>query len=149
MNRNRAPLSGSDGQKKPPARPAPRARSTLPRIEFGRSKRGDYVYYIALIFAAMASWLVALLPQFVVVRIALVIGWLSYVKSNNSRHNVCSNLSHIFDLPLDTPEITSRAKAVFRTNALNVLDLFQIPHMSPKDYDESVTVIGGSWKTLD
>jgi len=124
-------------------------RSTLPRIEFGRSKRGDYVYYAALIAAATASWIVRLLPRFVATGVALAISRISFRMSRGFRENVFSNLSHIFDMPADSPELIPHARSIFRTNALNGADLLHIPHMQRKDYDHHLTLREGSWSTLD
>ncbi|CAN5764234.1 N/A [soil metagenome] len=124
-------------------------RSTLPRIEFGKSKRGDYVYYAALISAATASWIVRLLPRFVATGIALAIGWVSYRLSRGFRENVYSNLSHVFDTPADSPGLIPHAKSIFKTNALNGADLLHIPHMKRKDYENHITLREGSWATFD
>jgi KDO2-lipid IV(A) lauroyltransferase len=124
-------------------------RSTLPRIEFGRSKRGDYVYYIALISAALASWIVRILPRVVTTAIALGISRLSYRMSRGFRENVFSNLSHVFDLPADAPELVPYARSIFRTNALNGADLLHIPHMNREDYEKLIVLREGAWQTLD
>ena len=124
-------------------------RSTLPRIEFGRSKRGDYVYYAALICAATASWIVRLLPRFVATGIALAISRISFRMSRGFRENVYSNLSHVFNMPAGSPGLEPYARSIFRTNALNGADLLHIPHMARKDYDHHITLREGSWETLD
>src|SRR5215204_489681 len=71
-------------------------RSALPRISFGRSKQGDYIFYLAVVLAATASWVVALLPRLIVDKLAQIVAWLSYKRASRYRDNVRSNLSHVF-----------------------------------------------------
>jgi KDO2-lipid IV(A) lauroyltransferase len=130
-------------------RQPPLVRSTLPRIRFGQSKRGDAIYYAAVTLAAVSSWIVALLPRFAVDRLAAFIAWLSWLKGGEYRENVCSNLSHIFDQPAHSRQILAKSKGVFRTNALNVVDLLQAPHLSPRDFERMGAVVDGSWDYFD
>ncbi len=131
------------------ASPAPLVRSTLPRIPFGKSKRGDAIFYLAVISASVASWAVALLPRFVPLNIARLAGWISAARKSSYRDNIRSNLVHVTDLPEGAPELERLVRSAFRTNALNVVDLLEIPHLSRPDFDKRVRMVQGSWSTLD
>jgi lauroyl/myristoyl acyltransferase len=141
--------ASQDADSTPAIRPTPHARSALPRIEFGRSKRGDFVFYFSLVSAAIATWLVAVVPLPIVRGGARFAAWCSFRLATKYRENVCANLSHIYDLPPDAPVIRKRAKKVFRTNALNAVDLLRVPHMSKRDFARSIALRRGSWQTLD
>jgi KDO2-lipid IV(A) lauroyltransferase len=139
--------SGNDGDSGRPAVPKP--RSSLPRIEFGKSKQGDIVYYASLITASLLSWLVALLPDRLVDKLAWVGGWISWRFAHESRRNVTTNMTHVLGLPATDQQISVAVRNVFHTNALNIVDLLRIPHLAPRDYGRRIQTEPATWEVLD
>ncbi len=128
---------------------APRARSTLPRIEFGKSKSGDRIYYSAVILASVASWLAALLPRFLLLRVARLVGWISAKRDSRYRRNIKSNFAHVSGQSVNSGIVDDLTASSFQTNALNVLDLLEIPHLNLRDFEKRVVLSDGSFQTLD
>ncbi|MCC6944007.1 MAG: hypothetical protein IT335_05485 [Thermomicrobiales bacterium] len=127
----------------------PLTRSALPRIEFGKSKSGDRIYYSAVILASIASWVAALLPHFVLVRIVGLIGWISGKRQSTYRTNIRSNLAHVTDQPAESHLVSDLVMSAFKTNALNVADLLEIPHLGRTDFEKRIRVIEGDFSPLD
>ncbi len=124
-------------------------RSSLPRIEFGRNQERDFLFGVTELLAAVVSWLTWLFPRFFVNMIALGIGRLSWRMSDGFRACVESNLAHVNDLPEDHPTVQKMTRTVFDTNALNVADLLEAPHLSEKKLISKLKIAEGSWTTLD
>lgn len=129
--------------------PRPHPRSALPRIHFGQSQRGDYIYYAAVILASIASWVVALLPHVVARRIARFVGRVSARKPSIYRSNIQANLAHVTDQPVNSPTVNSLTESAFITNSLNVVDLLEIPHLKQRDFERRIRVTKGSFEVLD
>ncbi len=128
--------------------PRPHPRSALPRIHFGQSQRGDYIYYTAVILASVASWAVALLPRAFTRRVAQFVGRVSVRKPSVYRSNIHANLSHVTDQPMSSQVVQTLTESSFRTNSLNVLDLLEIPHLRQRDFERRIRITDGSFEVL-
>jgi lauroyl/myristoyl acyltransferase len=124
-------------------------RSNLPRIEFRKSQRRDFTYFVAAFTASLLSWVVWLLPSAFSRWLALRIGDLGYHLSNKWRENVESNLSHVLDLPASAEQIRDIARKVFQTSMLNMVDLLNTPHQSGQDILDSLHITEGDWGIVD
>ncbi|MGD9711308.1 MAG: lysophospholipid acyltransferase family protein [Thermomicrobiales bacterium] len=127
----------------------PHPRSALPRIAFGTSERGDSIYYAAVILASLASWLTALLPHGLLSRIARLVGWISVRRTSVYKANIQANFSHVTDQPADSQLVQDLVRTAFTTNALNVIDLLEIPHLKRREFERRIKVTSGSLAVLD
>ncbi len=124
-------------------------RSHLPRIAFRKSQRRDAVFYLAAFSAAALSWVVRLVPDSFVDLVARRIGDLSYLISKSWRASVDSNISHVLDQPPGSARVRRTTRAIFQTNALNVVTMLRGPHQSPQQLLQGTQVARGDWSIVE
>lgn len=82
------------------------------------------------------------LPQRLVQRIALAIGWLMWVLLPGPRRQVRENLRHVPRLAVDRPALRRAARQVFGNSLLNYVDFFRSNVITKAELDDYWTVAG-------
>jgi len=97
----------------------------------------NYNYY------RLAIWLVAHLPQRVLIAAAVLIADLNFLFSTRSRRGVLANQAHV--LPSDMPrrERLRSARATFRYAGFALLDFFRMPAMNRDNLNRFVAEVIG------
>jgi lauroyl/myristoyl acyltransferase len=131
-----------------------RERSHLPRIPKSpprqKPKRKQLEVQLADVSAAIASWSARLVPDQLANRIATRFGKLTYRRFSGFRHNVESNMSQVLQAVGESPgKLDQLVEGVFVTNAMNVLELLRVPHMSSEDILASYDLVKGDWSTIE
>ncbi|MSQ15121.1 MAG: hypothetical protein EXR50_04570 [Dehalococcoidia bacterium] len=103
-----------------------------------REHKRDVITFLIFKFAAI---LVPALPRTVLYKLAIWMGDLSFFISRKSRRNLIGNLSRVLGKTASTSELNAIARQGFRTQALNYMDLFSIPHLPPKFWTEKVKIV--------
>ena len=124
-------------------------RSHLPRIPPRKHEQRDFHTHIAEFAAALASWLVRLIPDRLANRMTVGVGRLSYHRFNGYRGNVRANVEQVMAATSDLRNIDEIVKGIFVTNALNALELLRVPHMSSSAILDCIQVVEGDWSQID
>jgi lauroyl/myristoyl acyltransferase len=82
------------------------------------------------------------LPQRLVQRIALAIGWLMWAMLPGPRRQVRENLRHVPRLAAHPPALRRAVRQVFGNSILNYVDFFRLPALKMAELDEYWTVEG-------
>ena len=110
-----------------------RANSLRTQLEFRREKRDPVRYRLSLLVARLLSWVAAVLPHPVRMRLAIFTGWVVFRFNAGFRHNVRDNLLHV--LGPDAPEarIEETSRRIARNGILNILDLLIMFRRTPEE----------------
>jgi lauroyl/myristoyl acyltransferase len=82
------------------------------------------------------------LPQRLVQRIALAIGWLMWALLPGLRRLVRENLRHVPRLAADPPALRRAVRQVFGNSILNYVDFFRSPAITKAELEKYWTVVG-------
>ena len=104
-----------------------------------REHKSDVITF--LIFK-LAATLVPALPRTVAYRLATWMGDICFFLSRKQRKNLISNLSRVLGKTASISELNATARQVFKTQALNYMELFSIPHLPPEFWSENVKIVG-------
>ncbi len=145
------PAAADDRPAPPPARALASAPARLRRASerFRREERREFRYHLALALAVACSWLFAALPRRLRDAVADRGGRLWWRLTPTYRENILANLAQVMG-PGATPQaVEATARHVFRISAHNFADLLRLPRVGRDELARSITLVEGSWATLD
>ncbi len=82
------------------------------------------------------------LPQRLVQRVALAIGWLLWALLAGRRRQVHENLRHVPRLAADPPALQRAVRRVFGNSILNYVDFFRLPALTAAELADYWEVVG-------
>ncbi len=90
----------------------------------------------------LAAIIVPVIPRRVAYVLATWLAELNFLMSSRHRKNLFSNLSRVLGERASRRDLTITGRQVFKTQALNYVDLFSIPHLPPDFWSKNVRIIG-------
>lgn len=126
---------------------SPQKRSPA-RTGYQRDQGRDFRTQLSVFLAETFSWLFWLMPLPLRTFVAHRGGDAFLRYSRTYSGNVESNIRHVLDGASDS-EIASIQRSIFRTSAMNFMDLLTMPRRTRESFSRSIMVRKGSWEIIE
>lgn len=116
---------------------------------FRKEDRHEFRYQLSVACAATLSWFFFLMPPPLRTGFAEMCGTLFFRFSHGYRESVRRNVMQVLGKQQEDGETREITRSIFRTSALNFMDLLTLPRRTNRSLVKSTYVVRGDWSIID